>query len=243
MYFNFGSKIYKLFVFSCFGFISLSPTWLIAQPISFGFKGGIVFSNFAQADEDILVSSLEPEGDFDTSTGEIYTVFFNGNIEDAPLSFQLEVGFKRMGSEFQIDIESSEFRTVDFDQTYLSLAVMPKLDLSPNSKLKPFFMFGPFADISLESKFIFSANTGFLGEKINGRTNNFSFGAQGIAGTELDLDVAIISFNAQYGTTFTNIFNEEITISNQPENIPVGVEDAKHQFFSFMVGFHIPFQH
>lgn len=242
MFFKCCSKMRKLFVFSCFAFFPLLPSWTTAQPISFGFKGGVVVSTFAQADEDILVSSLEPEGDFDASTGEIYTAFFNGNIKDAPLSFQLEIGFKRLGSEFQIDIENSEFRTVDFDQTYLSLAVMPKLDLFPNSTLKPFFMFGPFADISLQSKFTFLADDGFLGETINGRTNNLSFGAQGIAGAELDLEVAIISFNTQYGTTFTNIFNEEITISNPPENIPVGVEDAKHQFFSFMIGFHIPFK-
>lgn len=213
-----------------------------AQPVSFGLKGGINVSNYVQADEDILVSSLQPDGDFDNSVGETITGFFNGRVKNTPLSFQLEVSFKRLGSEFQVDLENAPFQVIDFDQTYISVSAMPRVDLFPASRFNPNFMFGPYADISLESKLSFITDEAFLGEKINGRTNNFALGAQLIVGVEADINVATVSVQAQYGTTFTNIFSEEITISNQPNDIPIGVEDAKHQFFGFLIGFHVPLQ-
>ncbi|MEO1022289.1 MAG: outer membrane beta-barrel protein [Bacteroidota bacterium] len=219
------------------GICCVAACELSAQSIRFGTKQGVVRSSFLQVEGD----------DFSANTGFELSVLVNKRFKNSPLALQIETGCRQLGAHtdistrFGIDRVTRK-RNLEFEHWFV--AVMPRVDLLPDSRINPSLMMGPVADFRLESRLTDTQLAGnftdmqgnpvfvenfFGGSDLNGSTEPVMLGFLLAGGVEWNTEPVILSLEVRYYSAITNMFTNSIDSQT--------LEDAKHQYFGLMLGF------
>ncbi len=223
----------------------------IAQNNRFGIKTGIAISNITGQESEIENISIDWGGRSSLQTG----VFYNIRIPETILSFQMEMDYKITGTSFSIaDVDPSFDQAIraNYNFEYLGFSLLPRIDLFPDKKLNPNFMFGLLAEYRINSDFFYSSSSqsdstftrnDFFGGEINHLTNKFLFGYAMAGGVEINMKPVIITIEARYSALITPIFKESV------EDLPLNpntfllkfMEDSRSQYASILAGFNFYF--
>jgi hypothetical protein len=182
-------------------------------------------------------------------------VFYNRRLDNSLLSFQFEADYKKVGTSFFINdgaqgANPSSEAIYEFE--YLGTLILPRIDLLPDERLNPNFMFGGIMDIRTGSKLILLSDSGndssltqdgFIGGDLDQRTNKILFGYVMAGGIEIYTEPVIITIEGRYTSLFTKVFNEsveELPLNGETYLLKV-MEDSRSNYFSFLLGFNFYF--
>jgi hypothetical protein len=88
-----------------------------------------------------------------------------------------------------------------------------------------------------------SLNNFFFGGDTNEHTENVLFGLVMAGGIEIATEPVIITLESRYTSLFTPVFNEnveDLTLNGQTYILKL-MEDSRHNYFSFLIGFNFYF--
>ncbi len=177
-------------------FLFAFTTTLHAQIIpTFGLKGGVNFTNFAQTDLDI----------YEMKTGVMIGAFAQLNVPLSPLSIQPEILYAQYGASIK-DADAS------FDVNYIQIPVLVKLSLDAPG-VTPNIHFGPYANILAGAELDVDGGSVDLDELVNGT----SFGV--IVGAGLDTDKIELGLRASIGAS--EVFEPEA--SDEETNLGIAI--------------------
>lgn len=232
-------------------FIISGSTVVIGQRNRFGIKSGIAISSMSQQETEVGNTQIEWDGKTAYQTG----IFYNRRLENSLLSFQIEVDYKKLGTSFsirEIDPNASSSSRAEYEFEHIGISVLPRIDLFPNKKLNPNFMFGGIIDVRTDSRLMLTAKTGneesitrngFIGGNINHRTEDLLFGYVMAGGVEIATKPVIITVESRYTSLFTSVFDssvEDLPLNAETYLLKV-LEDSRHNYFSFLLGFNFYF--
>ena len=232
-------------------FIISSSISVLGQNNRFGVKSGIAISSMSQQEMEIGNTQIEWDGKTAYQTG----FFYNRRLDNSLLSFQVEVDYKKLGTTFSIkdiDPDATSSSKAEYEFEHIGISVLPRIDLFPDKKLNPNFMFGGIIDVRKNSKLTLRAKTGnndsitrngFIGGDINHRTENLLFGYVMAGGVEIATKPVIITVESRYTSLFTSVFDssvEDLPLNAETYLLKV-MEDSRHNYFSFLLGFNFYF--
>tara|TARA_R110002124_G_scaffold276704_1_gene447617 strand:+ start:5427 stop:6074 length:648 start_codon:yes stop_codon:yes gene_type:complete len=214
-------------------------------------KSGIVISTMTQQETELVNREIEWGGKIAYQTG----IFYNKRLENSLLSFQFEGNYKKLGTSFfinNVDPNINPTSKAMYQFEYIGISVLPRIDLFPDKVLNPNFMFGAVLDIRTDSKLILQTESGtdssltnnsFIGGDLDKRTTELLFGYVMAGGIEIATKPVIITIEGRYSSLLTKVFNE--SVENMEQNAETYLlkilEDSRHNYFSFLVGFNFYF--
>lgn len=234
-----------------FFLIVLSSSHSNAQQNRFGMKSGVAISSMSHQQTEIGTANIEWGGASSYQTG----IFYNRRLENSLLSFQVEVDYKKLGTVFRINdvdprVASSAKANYRFE--HIGFSVLPRIDLFPENKINPNFMIGGIMEVKTNSEVIFTSNIPdpdrsldnfFFGGDINEHTEDFLYGFVMAGGVEFATKPVIITLESRYNSLFTPVFNESVEqmpLNQQTSTLKI-MEDSRHNYFSFLIGFNFYF--
>jgi hypothetical protein len=238
------------YLLTFFGIIVTAQA-LFAQENRFGIKSGIAISSMSQQETDIGNINIEWEGTAAYQAG----IFYNRRLQNSLLSFQFELDYKKLGTGFKvtdIDARVDPSAKANYKFEYIGFSILPRIDLFPNKRYNPNFMIGGIFEFKTNSEVVFtsdipdpdrSLNNFFFGGDTNEHTENVLFGLVMAGGIEIATEPVIITLESRYTSLFTPVFNEnveDLTLNGQTYILKL-MEDSRHNYFSFLIGFNFYF--
>lgn len=232
-------------------FIISGSTLVFSQNNRFGVKSGVVISSMTQQETEIGNTEIKWQGKTAYQTG----FFYNRRLDNSLLSFQVEADYKKLGTSFSlrdIDPDATNSSRAEYEFEHIGISVLPRIDLFPDKTLNPNFMFGGIIEARTDSKLMLTARTGnsnsvtqngFIGGDIDHRTENLLFGYVMAGGVEIATKPVIITVESRYTSLFTSVFDssvEDLPLNAETYLLKV-MEDSRHNYFSFLLGFNFYF--
>lgn len=231
--------------------ICLATQILPAQENRFGMKSGVALSSMSQQETEIGNINIEWEGVASYQTG----IFYNRRLKNSLLSFQFELDYKKLGTAFRvndIDARVDPSAKANYEFEHIGFSILPRIDLFPDKKFNPNFMIGGIIEFKRNSAVVFtsnipdpdrSLNNFFFGGDSNESTEKRIFGFVMAGGVEVATEPVIITLESRYTTLFTPVFNEsveDLALNGQTYILKL-MEDSRHNYFSFLIGFNFYF--
>lgn len=222
-----------------------------AQDNRFGMKSGIAVSGMSQQETEIGNVNINWETRSSFQTG----VFYNRRLKNSLLSFQIELDYKKLGTGFRvrdIDQRVDASAKANYEFEYVGFSVLPRIDLFPDKKLNPNFMIGGVFEFKANSAVVFtsdipdpdrSLNNFFFGGDINNNTEKVLFGYVMAGGMEVATEPVIITLEGRFTSLFSSVFSEnveELPLNSETYILKI-MEDSRHNYFSFLIGFNFYF--
>jgi len=227
------------------------PLLLYAQENRFGIKSGVAVSSMSQQETEIGNVTI----DWGVVTSYQTGVFYNRRLKNSLLSFQFELDYKKLGTDFSVNdidgrIDPSSKANYEFE--HIGFSILPRIDLFPDKKINPNFMIGGILEFNKSSSVVFttdipdpdrSLENFFFGGDAKEHTEDYLFGFAMAGGIEFATDPVIITLEGRYTSLFTPVFNEgveELPLNGQTYIIKI-MEDSRHNYLSFLIGFNFYF--
>ncbi|XWN36703.1 MAG: outer membrane beta-barrel protein [Balneola sp.] len=222
-----------------------------AQDNRFGIKSGIAISGMSQQETEIGNVNINWEARSSFQTG----VFYNRRLKNSLLSFQLELDYKKLGTGFRvrdIDQRVDPSAKANYEFEYVGFSVLPRIDLFPDKKINPNFMIGGIFEFKTNSAVVFtsdlpdperSLNNFFFGGDTNNNTEKVLFGYVMAGGMEVATDPVIVTLEGRFTSLFSSVFSEnveELPLNSETYILKI-MEDSRHNYFSFLIGFNFYF--
>ncbi len=166
----------SVIVFASFGLIQKTHA---QNPIDFGIKGGLNFTNLAGTDDDL-----------ESRTGIQAGVVLDISFPLLPLGIESGIYYSQKGAQI-----SEDGMTATWKLDYVEVPVLGKISVGPPGPFSPHIVVGPYAAYNVNSELDVSAGSESETEDFSEITSDIDFG--GVIGVGADFNLGVTKLNIQ----------------------------------------------